>query len=120
MEEYQIGPAGGQAVIVRPGLEYTVYHVYCEQKNVTNSVIQALTVKLACGIRPSGENVAPTTTGTDLTNIGTTEIYTSAGKDVLLGDMNARHRIWDGANNQRGRAVISSTEGTMYQMSAPG
>lgn len=43
----------------------------------------------------------------------------SAGRDLILGDLNGRHHTWDTMTNVRGRAIMRATMGNMYRIRAP-
>lgn len=112
-------PRVGMAVVIRLGLQYNLLHVYHKQDKTTNSVLQALSVKFAYGTRLAGTFLSPTTTGTKMTHVLNRNDSQKHGRELILGDLNTRNGIWNRATNQRGRAVITETEGTRYQASDP-
>lgn len=43
----------------------------------------------------------------------------SSGKDIMMGDLNARHQLWDSITNAKGRALVRWTSANGYSGNAP-
>lgn len=82
------------------------------KKEPATEFLQAITVQLENGLTITGTYISPTT------KAPTVEIFLSktlkeyGQKQMIIGDMNARQRLWDTRSNERGNAVAKAVRET--------
>lgn len=102
--------------MVREGLTYYVRLVRDEGEKETNGVVQTLTIELKGAARLTVVYISPSVSG-DLTESPMNSIINDGtDKDVIIGDLNARHNLWYTTTNARGRAITWCTVGNRYKV----
>lgn len=87
---------GGVAIVVRHNLP----HIKLPQ---TNSLIEHISIKLLNGIILSGGYARP---NLRMNDIDFHEIFNLGQQVMLLGDLNARHRLWKNIHNNRNGHLV--------------
>lgn len=101
----------GTAIMILPGLGYSVAHVYKEGGESGMGVIQGITVDIEEVTRVKCAYVSPTVTERELQEFLSEFIANGKGPDVLIGDLNTRHGHWDERTNVRARELMSHIGG---------
>lgn len=83
-------------------------------------MVQIITVEQMAGIEMSGEYMSPTVTRERMAQVLRQVVADSPGKDVLIGDLNARNHLWDTTTNPNGRELVQGTIENRYNVRAPG
>lgn len=113
-------PRAGVALAMRPGLEYSVVHVHDEWEELTNGILQAVTVDIPImDVGLTGMYVSPNISPGPRNNFLTRIMETRSGTDWIIDDARARDSQWDTAGNAKGRAIRRKICGTQYQAVAP-
>lgn len=112
-------PRAGLAMLIKSDLMYSVSYVYNEGCAETNSFIQSIPIAWEHGIHVTGTYVSPTTPGLHINRYLERMKEVNKGKDLLLGDLNARHVRWDTTTKVRGRALLRCTRGSMLRVVPP-
>lgn len=104
-KDIRSAPRVGVEIFVRPGWEYFVRQVTNEREEESNSVVQSLTIEMRGGVSLTGAYVSPC-----VSEGREEEFLKQGGKNVIMGDLHARHYLWDMAANSKGRALVKRDE----------
>lgn len=80
-----------------------------EREVQTNSMVQHVTIEQKGGIRLTGAYLSPKVSGARTEVLMKQLVLDGKGKDIIMGDLHARHQWWDIMKNARRRALIRGT-----------
>lgn len=111
----------GKSVVIKPRMKYSARYVRNAVEGRTNGVMHTLTIYMEEGVRLLSEAYLSPPVSADETERVLQEILKeSSEKYVVVGDLNARHYIWDTTSNAKDRFIVRGTQGNRYHVRAPG
>lgn len=108
----------GVSVTVRQGLEATIGQIYEEESQDRKELVQVVKVRVNGNKSVVGTYISPMVNGGRLETTLDKISPRIEERDIIVGDLNARHRLWDSKTNSRGKALVKWAQQRNLNISA--